>query len=243
MTYSQDLFKGRTTIVTGGTSGIGQATAQYFAELGSTVHAVGLRAENAEFSEDLDVHKVELDVTDKPGVEKFYAGLDQVDFLINCAGARFPDKEYDLEVYEKVIAINLTGTFNFSIKAYPLMVAAGGGSIVNISSMFAYFGDGDGPGYGSSKGGVDQLTKALAKRWGSDGIRVNAVAPGFIDTPILAPFKNDKEISGALIARTPLGRFGQPSEIASVSAFLCSDAASWVTGMTMPIDGGFLTSS
>lgn len=105
--------------------------------------------------------------------------------------------------------------------------------------MFATFGDSEGPGYGASKGAIDQLTKALAAAYAGDNIRVNAVAPGWIDTPLLAPFKNVPEVADPILARTPFHRFGRPVEIASVIAFLCSDEATWVTGQTLNVDGGY----
>lgn len=250
MTFAKDVFAGKTAIVTGGTSGLGQATAQYLAEHGAKVYAVGLdRAKVYDdaashvdtFPEGLDVEVVDLDVTDRAGVEALIDRVTQLDILVPGAGVRYPVKEHEYDTFTKVIGINLNAVMDICTQARPKLAASGVGAIVNFSSMFAYFGDGDGPAYGASKGAIDQLTKALAADYAKDGIRVNAVAPGWIDTPLLAPFKGVPEIADPILRRTPLGRFGKPVEVASVIAFLCTDAASWVTGMTIPVDGGFLT--
>lgn len=252
MTFRPDAFADKVVVVTGGTTGIGYGTALFFAEHGAKVYAVGLdRAKVYEgtesnvgtFPDELGVTTVNLDVTDRPAVKEFFGTLDKIDVLVPGAGVRFPESEHTYETFSKVININLTAVMDWATLARPLLVAAGGGAIVNFSSMFAYFGDGLGPAYGASKGGIDQLTKALAVAYAPDNIRVNAVAPGWIDTPLLAPFKNDPAVAKPILDRTPLGRFGQPRELASVIAFLASDAASWVTGMTMPVDGGYLCSA
>lgn len=248
MTFPSDLFAGRTAVVTGGTTGIGHATAQYFAEHGARVHAVGLdRAKVYEgsasrvdpFPSELGVEIVDLDVTDRPGVDAFFAGLSELHYLVPGAGVRYEKREHEYDVFARTIEINLNAVMDWCTHARPLIAAAGGGAIVNFSSMFATFGDAEGPGYGASKGAIDQLTKALAAAYAGDGIRVNAVAPGWIDTPLLAPFKDVPEVAGPILSRTPFGRFGQPVEIASVIAFLCTDAAAWVTGQTLNVDGGY----
>lgn len=236
VTYNKELFKGSTAVVTGGTSGLGAATAFYFADLGAKVYAVGLQADQLEIPAGKDVIAVELDVTDEGKVEKFIQGLDQLDILFNGAGVNLPN-QHELGSFKKSIDINLNSVFHFSTLARPLLAKSPIGSIVNVSSMLAIFGHADGPAYSASKGGVDQLTKSLAIAYANDGIRVNAVAPGWIDTPLLAPLKDT--LGAGILARTPANRFGQPVEIAQVAAFLSSPAASFISGAILPVDGGY----
>lgn len=235
-TFSEDLFKGATAVVTGGTSGLGAATAFYLAELGAKVYAVGLKADLLEIPEGLEVEAVELDVTDEAGVEKFMKGLDSLDILFNGAGVNLAN-QHDFGPFKKTIDINLNAVFHFSTLARPLLAKSKIASIINVSSMLAIFGHDDGVAYSASKGGIDQLTKSLAIAYAKDGIRVNAVAPGWIDTPLLEPLK--ETLGAGILARTPFNRYGEPVEIGQVVAFFSSPAASFVTGTILPVDGGY----
>lgn len=235
-TYQKDLFKRATAVVTGGTSGLGAATAFYFAELGAKVYAVGLKADQLEIPAGLNVEAVELDVTDEKKVESFFSKLDSLDILFNGAGVNLP-KQDEMGPFKKSIDINLTSVYHFSSLARPLLAKSEIASIINVSSMLAIFGHADGIAYSASKGGVDQLTKSLAIAYAKDGIRVNAVAPGWIDTPLLAPLKDT--LGAGILARTPFNRFGKPVEIGQVVAFLASPAASFITGAILPVDGGY----
>ncbi len=241
LALAKDLFNGKVALVTGGTSGIGAATADYLASLGAHVYAVGLNAHDCHLFSLPNITLQDLDVTDDTALNSLFSKLDQLDILVPAAGISIAAKEHEAESFNKVIAINLTAVMRCCSLARALLAKSGKGSIVNIASMYSTFGSSERPAYSASKGAIVQLTKSLAQSYAGDKIRVNAVAPGWIDTPLLAPLKADKDISGAILGRTPLGRFGQPIEIAKTVAFLSSDAASFITGATLPVDGGYLT--
>lgn len=230
-------FSGRTVLVTGGTSGIGLAIAQGLRSAGATVVVAGLPAHNASDLQGLKV--AALDVTDSMAVESVVGQLDRLDVLVNAAGMIRRGEEHDLAVFQRVLDVNLTGTMRVSMAARERLAAAGG-CVVNVASMLSFFGGGLVPAYSASKGGIAQLTKSLAIAWAPLGIRVNAVAPGWIATPLTQALQDDPARAATVLARTPMARWGTPEDIVGPALFLCSGAAAFVTGVVLPVDGGYL---
>jgi NAD(P)-dependent dehydrogenase (short-subunit alcohol dehydrogenase family) len=236
---------GKSVLISGGTSGIGAGIAKAFASQGARVTATGAtpnEIEAARAEPDLaGIRFAALDVRDTSGIEKFLASFVTLDVLVNCAGVIRRGIEHDPSEFAQVIDINLNGTMRMCAAARPLLRASRG-SIINTASMLSFFGGGLVPAYSASKGGVAQLTKSLAIAYADDGIRVNAVAPGWIATPLTRALQDDPVRSRAILDRTPLKRWGTPADVASPVLFLASDAARFITGTVLPVDGGYLIS-
>lgn len=226
-------------LVTGGTSGIGFGVCEVLLAQGWQVIATGVSEKEVADCpevEGLTAHR--LDVTDDLSVSNCLAELDGLDGLVNCAGVLMRGREYDLDVFKTVLEVNLVGTMRMCLAAQPFLKKSSG-AIVNTASMLSYFGGALVPAYSASKGGVAQLTKSLAAGWAADGIRVNAVAPGWIDTGMTEALQADTVRNEAILSRTPLGRWGKPNEIGELVGWLLSDKAGFVTGSVYPVDGGY----
>jgi NAD(P)-dependent dehydrogenase (short-subunit alcohol dehydrogenase family) len=241
--YARDLFAYKHVFITGGTGGIGLASSLAFRDLGATVTATGATDEEVQRAKEDRAHEgisfAQLDVRDGKAVKAAIAKYRQLDVVVNAAGMIRRDREYDPDIFAEVVAVNLVGMMRVCAAAKPRLVAANG-AIVNIASMLTYLGGPRVPAYSASKGGVGQLTKSLAAAWAPEGVRVNAVAPGWISTPMTAPLREDEGRSKPIIARTPMGRWGTPEEVAGGVIFLASPAAQFVTGTILAIDGGYL---
>lgn len=247
-------LEGRFAAVTGAASGNGQAIAEKLLADGATLAAIDLNADALRdvFGDRPEVLQVHADVADEDSVKAGFAQIgntfDRLDVLVNNAGiVKFGTFEsLSLAEWDQVFAVNSTGPFLVSREAYPLLKAGGGDhtrSIVNITSVEAHIviSSSGHPQihYNASKGALLQLTRALAVEAAKSGIRVNAVAPGFIETPFTAEALGKDEVRNWLLERTPLGRIGKPEDVANGVAFLASDEASWVTGTTLFVDGGW----
>lgn len=237
-------YSGRHVLVTGGTSGIGAATAIAFRQAGASVIACGLTDQelsaaraNPGFA---GIELRQLDVTDRVAVDALVGGLPRLDAVVNSAGLIRRDTEHDPDVFAHVIDVNLNGGMRVSAAARPLL-AQSRGSIVFIGSVMSFFGGPKQPAYSASKGAVRNLTMSLAAAYAADGIRVNAVAPGWVITELSRGARENPERNAMIMSRTPIGRWAEPAEIADPILFLCSDAARYMTGTIMAVDGGYMS--
>lgn len=243
-----ELFKldGKIAAITGGASGIGLATARLFSIVGARVLILDRDHDAAAVAAaELGGAAHALDVADAGMVDNVFDTIGPLNVLVNCAGIalRQPAVTHTLADWERVVAVNMTGSFLCARAAARTMLARGiGGAIVNTASIMGLSGGGLYPNisYQTTKGAIVNMTRALAVEWAKDQIRVNAVAPTYVQTPFIGALLEQPELMAKIEAMTPLGRIAQPNEIAAAILFLASPAAAMITGHTLPVDGGFL---
>lgn len=242
-------FSGTHVLVTGGTSGIGAATAALFHTAGAHVTITGTKPEAADYEADLSAFAYrQLDIEDKDQIDALASHLTRLDILVNCAGIALPSlglDEWEPEIFDRAVAMHLTAGFRLARLTADLLASSivpGGGSFISIASMSSFFGIPIVPGYGAAKTGLIGLTRTMAAHWGSRGVRVNAVAAGLTRSRMTEGTFANPEWTAPMLARTPLGRLGEADDIAQAIAFLASPAASWITGQTLIVDGGYTIS-
>ena len=241
-------FSGCRVLVTGGSHGICSGIARAFAGAGAEVTITGTRASAKDYENDLSAFTYrQLSLTDRAGIERLAESLESLDVLVNNAGSTLPGgrSEHIPDVFEEAVAINLFAAFRLSQACHPKLRGSsleGGGNVVNLASMSSFFAVPMVPGYGAAKAGVVQMTKNLAVAWAKDSVRVNAVAPGIIETNMTAGMKGVEFLERPQMERTAMHRWGTPEDVAPAVLFLASPAARFITGHTLAVDGGYSAS-
>lgn len=239
-------YSGATVLVTGGTSGIGAASAAAYRQAGAEVIITGTRAAPDDYDVDLSAYRyLQMDIEDGDSIDAMATSIPKLDILINNAGMALPSlglDEYEPEIFARAVNMLLVGAFRVSRRLVDRLIASdieGGASIISIGSMSSYFGISMVPGYGAAKTGLVGLTRTLAAKWGAEGLRVNCVAAGLTKSRMTSGTFEQEEWTAPTLQRTPLGRLGLPDDIAGAILFLTSKDASWITGQTLAVDGGF----
>lgn len=234
-------FTGRQVLVAGGTSGIGLGTARRFQGAGADVHVTGTRHTPADYPEgDLDglvFHQ--LDVAEPGAAEALAAEFDALDVLVPSVGTvAYGGAEYDIDTFRQVIDVNLNGVMALCTAFRPQLTDSDAASIVVIGSTSSFIATPGQPAYSASKGALVTLTKSLAAAWAKHGIRVNGVAPGFVNTKLTSRSHDDPDVHASTISRIPMRRWGEPAEMGDAALFLASSMASYITGQMLLVDGG-----
>ena len=236
-------------LVTGGTSGIGKAIAEAYLTAGADVTITGTKSSLQKYSNITDKFSyIKLNLEDKESIDNIKKSVNTLDILINNGGLTFPDgkSEDDPDIFDRAVYIHLNSFYRLSNLLHPILKKSniqGGASIIGIASMTSFFGMPIVPGYGAGKGGLVKLIKTLSMKWANDPIRVNAIAAGFIKTRMTEPILSSEEMSQDIINRIALKKFGDPIDIANAVLFMTSPAASYITGETLRVDGGYSISS
>ncbi len=247
------ILEGKTALISGGSRGIGRAISELFYSEGAELYIMARNAEKlAVAAKEIDtqntgrVHPIPCDVGLKDSVDEAFARIEadgaKIDTLVNCAGVnlRGPLETMPYETWQRVMDINLTGTFLLTQKCFSMMKEKGGGKIVNIASLMSEIARPTISPYVASKGGVKMFTKAIAIEWAKYNIQANAIIPGYIATEMNTPLIEDKKFNQFIIDRTPAGRWGKPEEVAQAALFLASKGANFITGQLIAVDGGIL---
>lgn len=239
-------YTGAHVLVTGGTSGIGAATAAAYRDAGADVTITGTRGDAADYDTDLGGYRyLQMDIEDGASIDAVAAALPRLDILINNAGIALPSlglDEYEPDIFARAVNMLLIGAFRMARQTVDLLAESrleGGASVIGIASTSSFFGVPIVPGYGAAKTGLVGLTRTLGVQWGPRSVRVNAVAAGITRSRMTAGTFAQDEWTEPALARTPLGRLGEPEDIAGPILFLTSPAAAWITGQTLPVDGGY----
>jgi 3-oxoacyl-[acyl-carrier protein] reductase len=244
--YMNELdFTGKTVLVVGGSSGIGNGIAQAFRAHGAAVHVWGTRASAADYSAGegsnlTGLHYEQLDASDFDAIETYKPPFQRLDVLVLAQGiVLYKRAEFDMAGFQKVIGVNLSSIMSCALK-FESMLAATKGALITISSTAAYHSTPGNPAYNASKAGAVGLTRSLADTWAKKGIRVNGIAPGMVDTKLTKVTTANPQRLEAILGNIPLGRLGTTEEMAGVALFLASPLSSYIVGQTIPVDGGLI---